>query len=207
MDASPAHAAPRKPRTDGLRFVAGMVVLMWLVEIADVIDGGRLDRFGIRPRDVAGLEGIVTAPFLHAGFGHLIANTIPFALLGATIALSGLARVAAVSGIVALVSGLGTWLVASDSTVHLGASGVVFGYGTYLLARGFYDRRIMYIAIGALVGVLWGGALLFGLLPRPGISWQGHLFGALGGVLAARVLGSRGRDAGARPEARRPLAA
>jgi hypothetical protein len=105
---------------------------MWAVETVDVF-AGDLDAHGIRPRDPAGLEGIATAPFLHAGFGHLLGNTLPFVVMGAVIALAGLARVAAVTAIVALVSGLGTWVVAASNTVHVGASGIVFGYAAYLL--------------------------------------------------------------------------
>jgi membrane associated rhomboid family serine protease len=91
------------------------------------------------------------------------------------------------------VSGLGTWLIAPAGTDTVGASGVVFGYGTYLLARGLFDRDLVHIATAVLVGVLFGGALLSGLAPQPGISWQAHLFGAVGGVLAARALSARGR--------------
>jgi membrane associated rhomboid family serine protease len=93
--------------------------------------------------------------------------------------------------IVTLVSGLGTWLVAPASTLHIGASGVVFGYAAYLLARGFFDRRLRYVAVGLVVALGYGTTLLLGLLPQNGISWQGHLFGALGGVLAARLLSRR----------------
>jgi membrane associated rhomboid family serine protease len=96
---------------------------------------------------------------------------------------------------VAVISGLGTWLIAPADTIHLGASGVVFGYATYLLARGVFNRRPAEIAIGAVVAVLWGGALMAGLEPQEGISWQGHLFGAIGGVVAARALSER-REAG-----------
>src|SRR5919106_50117 len=101
-----------------------------------------------------------------------------------------------VIAIVAVISGLGTWLIAPADTIHLGASGVVFGYATYLIARGLFNRRPVEIAIGAVVAVLWGGALMAGLEPQQGISWQGHLFGAIGGVVAARVLSER-RAAGA----------
>ena len=140
---------------------------------------------------------------LHASFGHLIANTIPFVLLGLTIALASAARVVAVTAIVALASGVGTWLTAPAGSVTLGASGVVFGYATYLVSRGVFNRRIGELLIGIVVAVLFGGALLSGLLPRSGISWQAHLFGALGGVLAAEMLaaprnGARDQPATAR---------
>jgi membrane associated rhomboid family serine protease len=172
-----------------------MVLLMWALEVVDTAIDNRLDRHGIVPREAEGLDGVIAAPFLHVGFGHLLANTLPFVAMGLVIALEGPLRLLGVTAITALVSGLGTWLIAPADTVHLGASGVVFGYATYLIARGLFNRRPIEIAIGAVVALLWGGALLAGLEPRQGISWQGHLFGAIGGVLAARVLSVR-REAG-----------
>ena len=160
---------------------------MWAVEVVDLV-AGDLDSAGIRPRDGEGLVGIVLAPFLHGGFGHLIGNTIPFLVLGFSIALSGLARAAAVTAIVTLVSGLGTWVAASEGSIHIGASGLVFGFATYLLTRGAYSRRLAHLAIGLIVLVVYGTTLLFGFVPTPGVSWQAHLFGAIGGVVAARVL-------------------
>jgi membrane associated rhomboid family serine protease len=167
---------------------------MWVLEIVDTALDNRLDRLGIEPREVDGLDGVVAAPFLHVGFGHLIGNTLPFVAMGLVIALEGPLRWIAVSVVVALVSGLGTWLIAPSDTIHLGASGVVFGYATYLITRGWFRRRVIEIAIGLVVAVLFGGALLAGLEPQQGISWQGHLFGALGGVLAARSIRDRGSD-------------
>jgi membrane associated rhomboid family serine protease len=187
--AEPRLTAPTRedPRVRGLVLVAAMVALMWVVEVVDLV-AGNLDSAGIRPRDTDGLPGIVLAPFLHGGFDHLIANTIPFVALGAAIALGGLARVLVVSVVVAVVGGLGTWLVAPDDTVHIGASGMVFGFATYLVARGAYTRRALHIVAAVAVLGVYGSTLLFGLVPEPGISWQGHLFGAIGGVAAARLL-------------------
>jgi membrane associated rhomboid family serine protease len=165
-----------------------MVLLMWGLEVVDAALDNRLDRLGIEPREVDGLDGVVAAPFLHVGFGHLAANTLPFVAMGLVIALEGPLRLLGVTAIAAVVSGLGTWLIAPADTIHLGASGVVFGYATYLIARGLFNRRAMEIAIGVVVAILWGGALLAGLEPQQGISWQGHLFGAIGGVVAARLL-------------------
>ena len=182
---------PTSPRRDGIQTVLALAGVMWIVEIVDAVVGQRLDEAGIEPRDVEGLTGVIAAPFLHADFAHLAANTVPFLVLGFVIALSGALRVVAVTVIVALVSGLGTWLTAASGTLHVGASGVVFGYATYLLARGFFNRHPLEIAIGVVVGVVWGGALLAGLEPQEGISWQGHLFGAIGGVVAARALAPR----------------
>jgi len=172
----------------GLAVVLVLAAVMWLVEVIDVVLDQRLDRYGIEPREVDGLDGVLFAPFLHAGFGHLIANTLPFVAMGAVIGLEGPWRLLGITAVVALVSGLGTWLVATEGTIHVGASGVVFGYATYLIARGLFNRRLGEIAIGLVLAVLWGGALLAGLEPREGISWQGHLFGAVGGVVAAAVL-------------------
>ena len=183
-------------RTNGLLLVAAMVTLMWILEVVDVAADHRLDDYGIHPRDVDGLPEIFAAPFLHAGFGHLVSNTVPFLAMGAAIALGGLMRVALVTLIVAAVSGFGTWLIAASNSVHLGASGVVFGYATYLVARGIFSRRLSELAIGVGVVAIWGIGLLQGLLPQERISWQAHLFGAIGGVVAAVVLARR-REAGA----------
>jgi membrane associated rhomboid family serine protease len=183
----------------GIAVVLVLVAVMWVAEVADALLDDRLDRYGIEPRDVDGLDGIVFAPFLHVGFGHLIANTLPFVAMGAVIGLEGPLRLLAVTAIAALVSGLGTWLVAAEGTIHVGASGVVFGYATYLVARGVFNRRLGEIAIGVVLVALWGGALLAGLEPREGISWQGHLFGAVGGVVAAAMLARPGRGRAPRP--------
>ena len=177
-------------QSDGFVLVLAMAALMWVVEIVDAI-AFDLDSYGIEPRDVDGLTGIVFAPFLHGGFGHLIGNTIPFLLLGAAIAASGLRRVAVVTLIVAVVGGLGTWLIAPEGTIHIGASGIVFGYATYLLTRGMFSRSVWHLGIGLLVLLVYGTTLLFGLVPTPGVSWQGHFFGGVGGIVAARYIHHR----------------
>jgi len=191
---SPSRSpSPDQPVVRGLVLVAAMAAVMWIVEIADQIDNGRLERHGIVPRSTDGLEGVAFAPFLHAGWDHLIGNTLPFLVLGAAIALGGAARVALVTVIVAVVGGLGTWLVAPANTVHIGASGLVFGFAAYLVARGFFSRSFVQIGIGLVVVAIWGTTLLNGLAPADGISWQGHFFGAVGGVLAAWLLDRRRR--------------
>jgi membrane associated rhomboid family serine protease len=177
----------RQDRIAGVQVVLALLAAMWVLEVVDVALDHRLDQYGIEPRDPDGLVGVVAAPFLHADFGHLIANTIPFVALGIIIGLQGVARVLAVTGIVLVVSGLGTWLIAPDNSIHIGASGIVFGYATYLLARGIFNRDLIEIGIGLGVAAIWGTALLGGLIPQDGVSWQGHFFGAVGGVLAARV--------------------
>lgn len=189
---SPATPAePLDQRRGGVLLVFGMVALMWVVEIVDSLQNGRLERFGIEPRDADGLTGVVAAPFLHADFSHLIGNTIPFAILGAVIALSGAIRVALVTTIVAVVGGLGTWLLAPANTLHIGASGLVFGFAAYLISRGVFSRSWLHLGVGIVVGFIYGTTLAGGLIPQDGISWQGHLFGGIGGIIAAKVLDSR----------------
>jgi membrane associated rhomboid family serine protease len=175
-----------------------MVALMWVLEIINSVDSYNLSREGgIVPRDFARLWDIFTAPFLHASFGHLIANTIPFVFMGLIIAIRGAARVAVVTLIVVVIGGLGTWLIAPAHSTTVGASGLVFGFAAYLLTRGFFNRRALELLTGAIVAVIWGGALLISLVPHYGVSWQGHLCGAIGGVLAARLLAQdRARPAG-----------
>jgi membrane associated rhomboid family serine protease len=172
----------------GVTLLAGIVALMWLIEVINTLDSNKLDGDGIWARDFGRLWGILTAPFLHVSFAHLIANTVPFVFMGLIIALRGAARLALVTLIVILVGGLGTWLIAPSNSPTVGASGVVFGYATYLLARGLFDGSVLELLTGAVVGVVWGGALLSSLVPQYGISWQGHACGAIGGVVAAYVL-------------------
>jgi membrane associated rhomboid family serine protease len=186
----------RDDRIDGIRIVLALAAVLWGVEVVDALDHHHLDQYGIQPRHVDGLVGIIAAPFLHGSWGHLIGNTIPFVAMGLGIALSGAARVLAVTLIVMGVGGLGTWLIGPDYSVHIGASGVVFGYASYLISRGIFNRSLLELAMGAVVVAIWGGALLSSLAPRDGISWQGHVFGAVGGLVAARVL-MRGREGGA----------
>lgn len=163
----------------------GFVAVLWVAEILDALLRLGLDREGIRPLETEGLSGILAAPLLHGGFGHLIGNTVPLLVLGFVLLLGGVRRWAAVTAVVWLVGGLGTWLFGGAGTLHIGASGVVFGWLTYLIVRGFFSRRPAQITVGALVFLFYGGMLL-GVLPnQPGVSWQGHLFGAVGGVLAA----------------------
>ncbi|MBW4692875.1 MAG: rhomboid family intramembrane serine protease [Lyngbya sp. HA4199-MV5] len=172
--------------------LGGLVAAMWAIEILDqfVFRVGlrrTLDIYGIIPRTIIGLRGILFAPFLHGNFAHLIGNTVPFVALGWLIMLRETRDFFWVSLITAVVSGLGTWLFGSPG-VHIGASGVIFGYLGYLLARGYFERSMTAIAMSLFVGALYG-SLIWGVLPtRVGISWEGHLFGFIGGILAARVL-------------------
>ncbi|GAA3645418.1 rhomboid family intramembrane serine protease [Nonomuraea antimicrobica] len=171
-----------------LLVMAAMLAVMWFVEGVDFFLGGSLDRqFGIVGWEPDGLVGIVFAPFLHVGFGHLVANSLPLLILGFLAGLRDLRKFLWASVLIILIGGLGTWMT-SPEVYTVGASGLVFGYFGYILARGLFDRRLLDIAIGIGVGVAYWG-ILAGLLPnQEGISWQGHLFGLIGGVVAAWVL-------------------
>jgi membrane associated rhomboid family serine protease len=182
---------------EGLELLAVLVAVMWIVEVVNALDSNRLDTAGgLYPRNVDHLWAIFTSPFLHAGFGHLLGNTIPFVFMGAIIALRGAARLALVTLIVVIVGGLGTWLISPGGTDTVGASGIVFGYAGYLLTRGLFDRSVTELLTGALVGVLWGAVLIASLIPHGHVSWEGHLAGALGGVIAAWLLARSDRRRG-----------
>lgn len=172
--------------------LGGFVGSMWVTEGVDnVLFRGGLDRYGIQPRSTEGLLGVLAAPFLHGGFGHLMANTIPLLVLGFLIMLRRKRDLLYVSLISGLVGGLGTWLIGGANSVHIGASILVFGYLGYLLFLGVFERRFWTILGSAAVFFLYGGAL-WGVLPGdPGISWEGHAFGLLGGIFAARMLAVR----------------
>jgi membrane associated rhomboid family serine protease len=190
-------------QTEGRRrsrgFVAAQVIavfvgLLYVVELADAILDTELDAAGVRPRELEGLDGIIYAPMLHASWDHLFANTVPLLVFGFLILLAGVRRWLAVTAIVWVVGGLGVWLTGGEQTLHLGASVLAFGWLVYLLLHGFFARSAPQIAIGVILLFMYGG-LLLGVLPgQPGVSWQGHLFGAVGGAWAAVWLGRRDRE-------------
>jgi membrane associated rhomboid family serine protease len=176
---------------EGLIVLSGVVAIMWVVEAVNSLDSNRLATSdGIYARNVDHIWAIFTAPFLHFSFQHLIANTVPFVFMGVIIALQGARKFLLVTLIIIVIGGLGTWLIAPAGTDTAGASGVVFGYATYLFARGFFDRSPFELLTGLLVGVVWGGALLSSIVPHYGISWQGHACGAIAGVIAAYLVRS-----------------
>ncbi|RLV50319.1 rhomboid family intramembrane serine protease [Nocardioides mangrovicus] len=163
----------------------GFTALLWLVQLANAADHGGLDQYGVHPRSEEGLLGIAFAPLLHAGWAHLEGNTVPVMVLGFLVLLGGIARGLLATLVVWVVAGAGVWLTAPANSIHLGASVLVFGWLVYLVVRGFVTGRIGEIVLGLVLLVLYGTVLL-GVLPgQPGVSWQGHLFGAIGGGLAA----------------------
>ena len=173
-----------------VKIIGGLLTLMWALELIDqVLLRHRLDRFGIVPRTQMGLRGILLAPLLHGTWQHLSANTLPFAVLGWLTLLQGVPEFALVTAMIWLVSGFGVWLFAASHTLHIGASGIIFGYFGFLLSQSYFERDLLSAAVAVVVALLYG-PLIWGILPsrRRGISWQGHLFGFVGGILTARYL-------------------
>ena len=163
------------------------VALLWALEIYDAAACNRLDAYGVRPRTDEGLVGVAFAPVLHFGFEHLVSNTLPVLVLGFLTLVTGIGRGVAATAVIWVVGGLGVWLVAPPGTIHAGASILIFGWIVFLVVRGFVTRHPTQIWIGVAVFVFYSSALL-GVLPgQAGVSWQGHLFGAIGGFVAARM--------------------
>ncbi|MFF7891430.1 rhomboid family intramembrane serine protease [Streptomyces sp. NPDC007907] len=183
------------------KLMLAWVALLWLLEVVDVATGHALDGFGVTPRDPSELVDVVPSSFIHFGFAHLLANTVPLLVLGFLAALSGLRRFLLVAALIIVVDGLGVWLIAPEHTNTAGASGVIFGLFGFLLVSGVVERRAFGVLAGVLVAAVWGGSILAGLAPtQTGVSWQGHLIGLLAGVAAAFLFRRR-------PEAGRALTA
>jgi membrane associated rhomboid family serine protease len=162
-----------------------------------VVSGHALDGLGITPRTPSELVDVVPAAFIHFGFGHVAANSVPLLVLGFLAALGGLRRFVAISALIIVVDGLGVWLVAPAHSNTAGASGLIFGLFGYLIVTGFVERRPLGILAGLLVAAVWGTAFLAGLAPtQTGISWQGHLIGLTAGVGAAVAFRRRRTSAG-----------
>ncbi|HEU4409914.1 MAG TPA: rhomboid family intramembrane serine protease [Polyangiaceae bacterium] len=161
---------------------------LWAQEIVDQLAfGGGLDRWGVRPRELAGLRGIAFAPWLHGGFEHLAANTLPLLLLGGLVLRRSTFAFVLATLASALVGGLGAWLLGASGSVHIGASGLVFGYFGFLAGFAYVERSLGSVLVALGVAFVYGG-MLWGVLPRSGdTSWQTHLFGLVGGLGAAKL--------------------
>jgi membrane associated rhomboid family serine protease len=188
-----ARSALRAEIRGQVAVLGGTLALLWLIEIVNqAAFGGRLDALGIRPRTLRGLVGIPLSPFLHEGFGHLAANSIGIALPGWFIVNRRRRDFFLVWACATLVGGVGVWLTAAAGSVTVGASGVAMGLMGFLIFRGWFERRFLSVLAALAMAVLWGGDVIANLFPGdPHVSWQGHLFGFVGGVVAARL--ARGR--------------
>ncbi|MBX4167090.1 rhomboid family intramembrane serine protease [Rhodococcus pyridinivorans] len=176
-------------------WIGGFVAMLYGIETVDAVLPADLDAAGVEPRTADGLWGVLFAPILHADWAHLTANTVPALVLGFLVLLSGIGRGLAATAIIWVVAGVGTWLIAGSGETHIGASSLIFGWLTYLIVRGVFTRKAGQILLGVVVLFLYGG-MLWGVLPsEPWISWEGHFFGAVGGVLAAWALSADARRA------------
>ncbi|WP_193505625.1 rhomboid family intramembrane serine protease [Streptomyces coeruleorubidus] len=174
------------------KLMLAWIALLWLLEVVDVVSGHALDGLGVTPRTPSELVEVVPSAFIHFGFAHLAANTVPLLVLGFLAALAGLRRFLLVCALIVLVDGVGVWLIAPAHTNTAGASGLIFGLFGFLLVSGFVERRPWGVLAGILIAAIWGGSILAGLAPtQTGVSWQGHLLGLLAGVAAAFVFRRR----------------
>ncbi len=169
-----------------LKTICALVFLVWVIEVVNNLFGHRFDIYGIYPREFDKLPGIFFWPFLHGGLKHLVMNTTPLLLMGFFVALRGPSMFIKTTLFITLVGGLGVWLFGRPA-YHIGASGLVFGYFGYLVAMGIYERSLGSLAVASLTLFYYGG-LIFGILPTDSfVSWEGHLFGLVAGILAARL--------------------
>jgi membrane associated rhomboid family serine protease len=176
-----------------IALIALMLTVMWGLEVADYVTDGSLQSYGLEAHNVDDLPDIFTAPFLHANFDHIMGNTIPFAILGFLAAVRTIGKFLAMNLIVIIVAGLGVWFTAPANSITLGASVLVFGYFGYLIGRGVFERSLLDAALAVAVIAFYGG-IVYGVLPTDlPISWQGHLFGLLGGLWSAFLLRRRRR--------------
>ena len=179
----PHETSSSKPKKWTFFTLLGVVCFCWVIEIADWITPFlSFDGFGIRPRNLFGLIGIPLSPFLHIGFSHLMANTLPFLILGYIVLKAEKIHFYTASVMITLLGGLGTWLIAGPSEVHVGASGLIYGYFGYVMIRGFMEGRIKWVLTGVFTALFFGG-MIFGVFPSESslISWEGHLCGMIAG--------------------------
>ncbi|MFF5938508.1 rhomboid family intramembrane serine protease [Streptomyces sp. NPDC012508] len=183
-----------------IQLMAGWVALLWALEVVDLATGHALDAYGIVARDPDSLGGILAAPFLHFGFGHVASNSVPLLIFGFLAALGGIRRFLAVCALIIVADGVGVWLISPSDSITAGASGLVFGLFGYLVVRGFVERKPLGIAVGVTIAALWGGTILLGISPaNTTVSWQGHLVGLVAGVGAAFLFRPQRRQAALTP--------
>ncbi|MCH2095079.1 MAG: rhomboid family intramembrane serine protease [Rhodobacteraceae bacterium] len=171
-----------------LGVLAAFIGALWLIQLINWASGYGLNRaFGLIPRQLMGIDGILGMPLLHGSFAHLASNTPPLLVLGALLAATATRALISVNVIIVLLGGSLVWLF-GGSAIHIGASGLVFGWFGFLVARGFVDRSVITLVAAAAVGLTYG-SIIWGMFPgQSGVSWESHLFGALAGAVAACVV-------------------
>jgi membrane associated rhomboid family serine protease len=179
--------------------MAGFIAIIWIVQLVNAADHYQLTiDYGIRPHDISALPYLLTAPFLHFSWAHIEGNSGPLFIFGFLAAYRGVVKFLWVTLLVMLTSGLAAWLFEPSSTVGAGASGVVFGYFGYIMVRGFFDRHVIDMIIGAIMALSFAYQFTV-LLPHAGIGWQAHIGGLIGGVLAGWLFRDKRPRASAKP--------
>lgn len=167
---------------------SAVIILIWVVFFIELLPIFNIENLGIHPRQLIGLIGIFLSPVLHGGFGHIMANTPPLFVLLLLTLLFYKKEASQVVLIIIVLGGFLVWLFGAPNTNHIGASGLIFGLASFLIVIGVLRRNILSIIIAAIVFFLYGSIFftgIFGSIFSKYISWQGHLFGALSGVLSA----------------------
>ena len=174
-----------------LRSVLLFIGVIWAVFLVGLVLPQDINAWGLYPRSLRGIVGIVLSPFLHSDLTHLLGNTIPLFVLLVLLAGSR-ANSWAIVGSIVLLGGCLLWLFGRPM-IHVGASGLIYGLIAFLVVSGLIERRPVSLAIAVLVGFLYGGTFFSGILPSLGsqVSWDGHLLGGIAGGLVASVLTSR----------------
>ena len=168
------------------------ILLLWLILLGQYVNVIPDTCFGVRPREALGLRGIFLSPFLHGGFKHLLANTFPLLILGTTVLYFYRSIALRIWLYIYLASGIWVWALARANTCHIGASGIIYGLAFFLFFSGIFRKDRLSLGIALIVSFLYGG-LIWGVLPaEPGVSWEGHLFGAIAGIMTAYLLRKSG---------------
>lgn len=191
---TPPVAQPvRTARNNGglaLRYAIGFLAVIWAVHVVNILLSGALVWFGIHPLDLSSIWHIFTSPLIHGSISHIVSNSVPGAIFVFLVALSGRRAFWEVTLIVAILGGLGTWFIGGVGTSHVGASGLIYGWLSYLIVRGLFNRSASQVALGLVLAISYSG-LIWGVLPtEPGVSWQAHLCGGIAGLLAGATITS-----------------